>query len=96
MLRSKNSESYPRKLLKNEKKSTSSSPLVIAARRQSVKFLILFLSSRGTLLQVVLDFPGINEEIFATLSALPASGEGLVMRKEDASPPISPSPPRGG
>lgn len=33
------------------------------------------LSRRGTLIQVVVDFPGINEEIFATLSALAAGGE---------------------
>jgi len=42
---------------------------VIAARRQPAKSLILFLSS--TLLRVILDFPGINEEIFATLPHSP-------------------------
>lgn len=69
--------------------------------RQRAKFLISSLSSRGTLLRVVVvavvvvvDFLEINEEIFATLSTLPAGGgRRLVMRKEGTA---ARPPPRGG
>jgi len=69
---------------------------VIAARRQPAKSLILFLSS--TLLRVVLDFPGINEEIFATLPHSQPAGRTTRDEKGGcASPPVpSPPPPRRG
>lgn len=68
--------------------------------RQRAKFLISSLSSRGTLLRVVVvavvvvvDFLEINEEIFATLST-PASRRGKATRDEKGGHRRPSTPPR--